>query len=62
MGQRGRGLVDGDCKGPVYRVLSQYSSEDRIGFPGEYSRVQGNTSDPFTLLYLADMVITGKTG
>ena len=54
--------MDGDCKEPVYRVLSQYSSEHCIGFPGEYSRVQANTSDPFTLLYLADMVITGKTG
>ena len=53
MGQRGRGLVDGDCKGPVYRVLSQYSSEDRIGFLGEDSRVQANTSDTFTLLYLS---------
>ena len=53
MGQRARGLVDGDCKGPVYRVLSQLSSKHHIGFLGEYSRVQGNTSDPFTLLYLS---------
>ena len=49
-------------KGPVYRVLSQLSSKHHIGFPGEDNRVQGNTSDPFTLLYLADMIITGKTG
>ena len=57
MGQRARGLVDGDCKGPVYRVLSQYSSEHCIGFLGEDNRVQGNTSDLFTPLYLADMIM-----
>ena len=34
-GQRARGLVDGDCKGPVCRVMSQYFSEHHIGFLGE---------------------------
>ena len=41
----------------MYRVLSQYSSEHCIGFLGEDSRVQANTSDLFTPLYLADMIM-----
>ena len=38
LGQRARGLVDGDCKGPVCGVLSQYSSEHHIGFVGKVAQ------------------------